>query len=139
MTDYSAILRAVNGQNQNKTDVLSDNYRLVDQMNREGVSLRSVLDQIDDLKRKVEGLEKPAKAMDDDLFAVMEAAVRDDPSVIEAKRRVTDHKNRVLAELCAKDAQFMAARDEYRRTVNKVYIGRQGDGREDDTSCDPPQ
>lgn len=134
MTDYSAILKAVSGQNQNKSEVFTDNYQLVDQMNREGVSIKDLLGQIDDLKRKVEGLERPAKAMDEDLFTVMEAAVREDPSVIEAKKRVRDQKDRVLAELCSKDAQFMAARDEYRRTVNKAYISRQGDGRGCDTS-----
>ena len=74
--------------------------------------------------------------IDEDLFLVMEAAVADDPSVIEAKRRVTDEKMRVIAELCAKDPVFMAARDEYRRTVNKVYIARKENGRPSGTSDD---
>ena len=62
--------------------------------------------------------------IDEDLFAVMESSVKDDPAVVEAKRKVAEEKTRVIAELCAKDAGFMAARDEYRRTVHRIYISK---------------
>lgn len=124
--EYSNILKALNTQQPN--DAMADmnrrteNYRLVDQLNNEGISLKDVLGQIDDLRKKVEGMEKPTQVIDEDLFSVMESSVRDDPVVIEAKRKVAEEKTRVIAELCAKDPRFMAARDEYRRAVNRAYV-----------------
>ena len=148
--DYGNILQAINGMNNGQNDQMADlnrrneNYKLVDQLNQEGVSLKDLLFQVNELKKKVESLEKPAKEVDEDLFAVMESAVRDDPAVIEAKRRVSEEKNRVIAELCAKDPKFMAARDEYRRTINRIYVSRRENGQTEqarweergETSCE---
>ena len=126
--EYSNILNAINGQNQVQNNSMTDitrrneNYKLVDQLNNEGISLKDLLGQIDDLRKKVEGMEKPTQVIDEDLFSVMESSVRDDPVVIEAKRKVAEEKTRVIAELCAKDPRFMAARDEYRRAVNRAYV-----------------
>lgn len=128
MTEYSNILQAINGMNQGSNGTMTDlarrneNYKLVDQLNQEGISLKEALGQIETLKKEVEELKKPPKAVDEDLFAVMEASVASEPEVIEAKRKVAIEKNRVIAELCAKDPQFMATRDEYRRTVKRMYI-----------------
>ena len=126
--EYSNILNAINGQNQVQSNSMADlnrrneNYKLVDQLNNEGISLKDLISQVDELKKKVESLEKPSKAVDEDLFLVMESAVKDDPTVVEAKRKVSEEKSRVIAELCAKDPRFMAARDEYRRAVNQAYV-----------------
>ena len=125
--EYSNILNAINGMNQQNPTMddlnrRNENYRLVDKLNQEGVSLKDALGQIEELKREIEELKKPSKAVDEDLFAVKEAAVKDDPMVIEAKRKVSEEKTRVIAELCAKDAGFMAARDEYRRGVDQAYV-----------------
>ena len=122
--DYSNILQAINGQNNSMEDLnrSNENYKLVDQLNQEGVSLKDALEQIEALKKEIEELKKPSKAVDEDLFMVMESAVKDDPTVIEAKRKVSEEKSRVIAELCAKDPRFMAARDEYRRAVNQAYV-----------------
>ena len=126
--EYSNILNAINGQNQVQSNSMADlnrrneNFKLVEQLNQEGISLKDLLGQIDDLKKKVEGMEKPAQVIDEDLFAVMESSVKDDPAVVEAKRKVSEEKTRVIAELCAKDPRFMAARDEYRRAVNQAYV-----------------
>ena len=126
--EYSNILNAINGQNQVQSNSMADlnrrneNYKLVDQLNNEGISLKDLISQVDELKKKVESLEKPSKAVDEDLFMVMESAVKDDPTVVEAKRKVSEEKSRVIAELCAKDPRFMAARDEYRRAVNQAYV-----------------
>lgn len=128
MTDYSNILQAINGMNSGQSNSMADltrrneNFKLVDQLNNEGVSLKDALGQIEALKKEIEELKKPPKAVDEDLFAVMEASVASEPEVIEAKRKVAIEKNRVIAELCAKDPQFMATRDEYRRTVKRMYI-----------------
>ena len=125
--EYNNILNALNGMNQQNPTMddlnrRNENYRLVDKLNQEGVSLKDALGQIEELKREIEELKKPSKAVDEDLFAVKEAAVKDDPMVIEAKRKVSEEKTRVIAELCAKDAGFMAARDEYRRAVDQAYV-----------------
>ena len=125
--EYNNILNAINGMNQQNPTMddlnrRNENYRLVDKLNQEGVSLKDALGQIEELKREIEELKKPSKAVDEDLFAVKEAAVKDDPMVIEAKRKVSEEKTRVIAELCAKDAGFMAARDEYRRAVDQAYV-----------------
>ena len=125
--EYSNILNAINGMNQQNPTMddlnrRNENYRLVDKLNQEGVSLKDALGQIEELKREIEELKKPSKAVDEDLFAVKEAAVKDDPMVIEAKRKVSEEKTRVIAELCAKDAGFRAARDEYRRAVDQAYV-----------------
>ena len=125
--EYNNILNAINGINQQNPTMddlnrRNENYRLVDKLNQEGVSLKDALGQIEELKREIEELKKPSKAVDEDLFAVKEAAVKDDPMVIEAKRKVSEEKTRVIAELCAKDAGFMAARDEYRRAVDQAYV-----------------
>ena len=126
--EYSNILNAINGQNQVQSNSMADlnrrneNYKLVDQLNNEGISLKDLISQVDELKKKVESLEKPSKAVDEDLFLVMESAVKDDPTVVEAKRKVSEEKSRVIAELCAKDPRFLAARDEYRRAVNQAYV-----------------
>lgn len=138
--EYSNILKALNTQQPN--DAMADmnrrteNYRLVDQLNNEGISLKDVLGQIDELRKKVEGMEKPTQVIDEDLFSVMESSVRDDPVVIEAKRKVAEEKTRVIAELCAKDPRFMAARDEYRRAVNRAYVAMRESAQNPDSGSD---
>lgn len=138
--EYSNILKALNTQQPN--DAMADmnrrteNYRLVDQLNNEGISLKDVLGQIDDLRKKVEGMEKPTQVIDEDLFAVMESSVKDDPAVVEAKRKVSEEKTRVIAELCAKDPRFMAARDEYRRAVNRAYVAMRESAQNPDSGSD---
>lgn len=114
----------------------NENYKLVDQLNNEGISLKDLLGQIDDLRKKVEGMEKPTQVIDEDLFSVMESSVRDDPVVIEAKRKVAEEKTRVIAELCAKDPRFMAARDEYRRAVNRAYVAMRESAQNPDSGSD---
>lgn len=126
--EYSNILSAINGQNQAQNSTMADlnrrneNFKLVEQLNQEGVSLKDVLGQIDELKKKVESLEKPQKSMSEDLFLVMEAKVKDNPAVIEAKKRLSDVKSTVLLEYCMKDPRFKEAYDTYRDTINREYV-----------------
>ena len=126
--EYSNILNAINGQNPAQNSTMADlnrrneNFKLVEQLNQEGVSLKDVLGQIDELKKKVESLEKPQKSMSEDLFLVMEAKVKDNPAVIEAKKRLSDVKSTVLLEYCMKDPRFKEAYDTYRDTINREYV-----------------
>lgn len=134
--DYSNIMNAINGTNTGQNNSMADlnrrneNYRLVDQLNQEGVSLKDLLGQIDELKKKVESLEKPSKTMNEDLFLVMEAKVRDNPAVLEAKKRLSDVKSTVLLEFCMKDPRFKEAYDGYRDTVNREYVASHENGPE---------
>ena len=51
--DYSNIIQAINGMNSTQSPTMDDlnrrneNYKLVDQLNQEGVSLKDVLEQIE--------------------------------------------------------------------------------------------
>ena len=134
--DYSNILNAINSTNTGQNNTMADlnrrneNYKLVDQLNQEGVSLKDILGQIDELKKKVESLEKPSKTMNEDLFLVMEAKVRDNPAVLEAKKRLSDVKSTVLLEFCMKDPRFKEAYDGYRDTVNREYVASHENGPE---------
>ena len=134
--DYSNILNAINGTNTGQNNTMADlnrrneNFKLVEQLNQEGISLKDLLGQIDELKKKVESLEKPSKTMNEDLFLVMEAKVRDNPAVLEAKKRLSDMKSTVLLEFCMKDPRFKEAYDGYRDTVNREYVSSHENGTE---------
>ena len=134
--DYSNILNAINSTNTGQNNTMADlnrrneNFKLVEQLNQEGISLKDLLGQIDELKKKVESLEKPSKTMNEDLFLVMEAKVRDNPAVLEAKKRLSDVKSTVLLEFCMKDPRFKEAYDGYRDTVNREYVSSHENGTE---------
>ena len=90
----------------------------------------------------IQSIEKPPDRcpicnIDEDLFQVMEASVRDVDSVKSAKNRVTIEKNRVIADLCMKDEGFRKAYDDYKRIVNQAYIEKkEGQGESERTSID---
>lgn len=127
--DYSNVLQAVQAMNQGSDhQVRADNYRMVDQLNREGVSIKDLLGQIDDLKRKVDGLERPQRTMNEDLFLVMESAVRENDAVMTARKRLAEEKTRVVMTLCMQDNGYREAYDAYRDTVNREYVASRGDG-----------
>ena len=134
--DYSNILNAINSTNMGQNNTMADlnrrneNFKLVEQLNQEGVSLKDILGQIDELKKKVESLEKPSKTMNEDLFLVMEAKVRDNPAVLEAKKHLSDVKSTGLLEFCMKDPRFKEAYDGYRDTVNREYVASHENGPE---------
>ena len=129
--DYQNILNAINKpQGADPSADLArrtENYRMAEQLNQEGMSIKDLLTKVDELTRKVESMEKPSRSMDEDLFLVMEAAVRDDESVVKAKERMAVERARVISELCSRDPGYADARDAYRGAVYRAYVERRGD------------
>lgn len=116
--DFSNIVKAT----QSNYEIQNDNYKLLEQMNKEGISLRDTLNDIADLKRRMSEAESKKPQIDEDLFQVMEASVKDVESVKNAKNRVSIEKNRVIADMCMKDEGFRKAYEDYKRAVNQAYI-----------------
>lgn len=88
--EYANILNALNAgtttlpsANSTMEDInrKTENYKLVDKLNNEGISLKDLLNQIDELKKKVEGMEAPRENIDAGVFLAMESAVENDPEV----------------------------------------------------------
>ena len=123
---YNNILKALGGKPQQSSGLTiqqqSDNYNAFSELMKQGVYLPDLMKRMEGMEAKIKEMDERRSAEDMDLFAVMESAVKNDPTVVEAKRKVAEEKNRVIAELCAKDPRFMAARDEYRRAVNQAYV-----------------
>lgn len=124
MTDYSNILKAIAPQTPQMADLerRTENYKLVDQLNQEGVSLKDLLSQVDELKKTVESLKTPQKQQDSSVFLAMEAYVRDDDEIIEAKKRLSDLKSSIILEFCMKDDRYRQAYDDYRTKVSEIYV-----------------
>lgn len=122
---YENIKNAINpGSGKGlSTQQQAENYDLFGKLMKEGVYLPDLIKKVDSLEAKINDLEKPkVNPMDAELFAVMEASVKDDPAVIDAKRKLQNEKTRVISELCMKDEAYRRSFDEYRRTVNQAYV-----------------
>lgn len=127
---YSNILSAL-GQNQGQTPAptqgltnqqQADNYRVFQDLMKKGVYIPDVMKRLDDLEDKVKTMQEAKPDVNKELFAVMEAAVKQDPDVKRAKQKVADIKSMIIAELCSKDTRFQEALNEYRTAVNAAYI-----------------
>lgn len=123
---YDNILKAMNGSgNGLSTQQKADNYNAFSKLMEDNVYLPDLIKKIDDLEKKVEKLDTPKDStIDMELFAVMESAVKDDPSVIEAKSALQSNKTRIISELCMRDESYRKAYEDYRRKVNAAYISR---------------
>ena len=127
MVEYSNIMNAINsGSGKGLTTAQqAENYDLFGKMMKEGVYLPDLIKKIDGLEKKVEDLSKPKESpMDAQLFSVMEQAVRDDPEVVAAKRKLQDEKTRIISELCMADAEYRRLFDSYKTTVNAAYVSK---------------
>lgn len=127
---YENILKAMNGGKPGEgltTQQQSENYEIFSKMMREGVYIPDLIQKINALETKVDEMSKPKESvMDAQLFAVMEQAVREDPSVQEARRRLQTEKTRIISELCMQDETYRKLFNEYRTTVNSAYIDYKG-------------
>lgn len=64
-----------------------------------------------------------------EILAVMEQAVRNHPDVKASRQHVADVKSAIINEMCMKDHRYQQALEDYKTTVNKVYIQtRESDG-----------
>ena len=101
----------------------SDNYAAFNKIMEQGIYLPDLLKKVDALEAEIKEMKKPKdNGVDAQLFSVMEQAVKDDPKVTDAKRRLQDEKTRVISELCMKDESYRQAFDGYRTAVNASYI-----------------
>lgn len=108
----------------------SENYNAFSELMKQGVHLPTLLKRMDDLETKVKALEsQPKQDTNAELLAVMERAVKNDPEVRDARQRVADVKSKIISEMCMQDERYKQALEDYKTTVNRVYIGkRESDG-----------
>ena len=102
-----------------------DNYNAFSELQKQGIYLPDLvkkLSQFDDMKRRLDEMDERKSKADADLFAVMEQAVRNAPSVKEARQRVSVERSRIIERLCSEDAEYRNAVEDYRREVNAEYI-----------------
>lgn len=128
MTEYQNILKAVQGQQSLSAGQQADNYSAFSELMKQGVYLPDLLkkvEKVDELEKRLSELgSKPS--IDDDLFSVMEAAVKGDADVKAAAARRQSAKTEALSRLCMEDAAYRAADDEYRRAVHRAYVAKKG-------------
>jgi len=122
---YDNIRAAINSGKGLTAQQQAENYDLFGKMMKEGVYLPELVKKIDALEAEIKEIKKPKESpMDAQLFAVMEQAVRDDPEVQNAKRRLQDEKTRIISELCMADENYRQLFDSYRTAVNAAYVGK---------------
>lgn len=122
---FDNIISAMNNSQGNglSSQQKSDNYELFNKLMRDNVYLPDLIRKVDDLEKKINDMEKPKEnPIDAELFAVMEQAVKDEPSVLEARRRLQNEKTRVISELCMKSEEYRTCFDGYRTAVNAAYV-----------------
>lgn len=126
MTQYNNILNALNNPGKGlSSQEKADNYNTFSKLMEDNVYLPDLIKKIDDLEKKVEKLDVPKDStIDLELFSVMESAVKDEPTVIEAKKTLQNNKTRIISEMCMRDESYRKAYEDYRRKVNAAYISR---------------
>ena len=139
---YSNILKALGGVSQATEPAPSagglsmaqqaENYSAFSELMKQGIHIPTLLKRLDDMESKVKTLEsQPKHDTNAELLAVMEAAVKNNPEVKQARQKVADAKTAIINEMCMKDPRFKDALEEYKTTVNRVYIQtRENDGSE---------
>lgn len=128
MTEHPNIMKALQqaqGDKMLSLDQRAENYRLFDEMMKEGVYLPNLVSRIKELEDKVREMQVPRSApMDEELFFVMEDAVKDDEDVIKARNHREHILEVVLTEFCLKDSRFAEADRAYHTLVNSTYVRR---------------
>lgn len=112
---YSNILSALAKKSEESKLSAADrveNYNLLEKLNAQGIKLS-------DLVKKAE--QSNQKEDDAELFSLMEATVKNDEEVKNAKQRLMDAKSSVLTRICYQYPEYKAAIDEYRATVSRTY------------------
>lgn len=130
---YDNIQKVLNGSTSTLTPAQqSDNYKVFSDIMKEGIYLPDMMTRLKELEAKMEKMDRPKEnAIDAQLFAVMESAVKDDQGVIDAKRQLQAEKSRIISDLCMADEGYRGAFDRYRTAVNAAYVGRREEGQAD--------
>lgn len=130
---YSNILKALGGTPQANEPAPSmgglsmaqqaENYDTFSKLMREGVYLPDLIKRLDDMETKIKTLEsQPRHDANAELLAVMEAAVKSNQEVKTSRQKVADAKTMIINEMCMKDPRYRQALEDYKTTVNRVYI-----------------
>lgn len=139
---YSNILKALGGTPQANEPAPSmgglsmaqqaENYDTFSKLMREGIYLPDLIKRLDDMETKIKTLEsQPKHDANAELLAVMEAAVKSNQEVKTSRQKVADVKTMIINEMCMKDPRYRQALEDYKTTVNRVYIQtRESDGSE---------
>lgn len=126
---YDNIQKVLNGSTSTLTPAQqSENYKVFSDIMKEGIYLPDMMARLKELEAKMEKMDRPKEnAIDAQLFAVMESAVKDDQGVIDAKRQLQAEKSRIISDLCMADERYRGAFDRYRTAVNAAYVGQKED------------
>ena len=116
MSEFANILKAIGkteGAGLSPAERV-ENYNLLEKLNAEGKKLSDILKQAEGVPR----------TEDAEVFALMEAEVKDAPTVTEARDRLRDAKTLVIARICQQYPEYREAMDAYRVAVRDAYKTR---------------
>lgn len=126
--DYSVLLNAVTGTQAPglSAQQINENYQAFQELQKQGITIPTLMRDLEDLKAKVSAMETKPKTpqLDSELFQVMEAAVKDDPQVVSARMNAQQVKAQIISELCRQDPRYAQALDQYSREVHAAYVRR---------------
>lgn len=126
--DYSALFNAVTGTQAPglTAQQINENYQAFQELQKQGITIPTLMRDLEDLKAKVSAIETKPKTpqLDSELFQVMEAAVKDDPQVVSARMNAQQVKAQIISELCRQDPRYAQALDQYSREVHAAYVRR---------------
>lgn len=108
---------------------------------KQGVYLPGLLKRLGDLESKVKALEsQPAQEANEELFAMMEQTVCNDPEVELSRHKVDDIGSVILREIYMNDQRYKSAREDYVATVKRVYLQtRERNGASERPACTKEQ
>jgi len=124
---YENILGALNSKPQSKLTPAQEvaNYSAFSDLQKQGVYLPDMMEklrELDELKKRLDSIEKSAPVVDEAVFSTMEAAVAKNHVVVEARKHMESTQSTILQELCMKDPRYKEAYDAYRAAVNREYV-----------------
>lgn len=126
--DYSALFNAVTGTQAPglSPQQIQENYNAFQELQKQGITIPTLMRDLEDLKAKVSAIETKPKTpqLDSELFQVMEATVKDDPQVVSARMNAQQVKAQIISELCRQDPRYAQALDQYSREVHAAYVRR---------------
>lgn len=133
---YENILGALNSKPQSKLTPAQEvaNYSAFSDLQKQGVYLPDVMEklkELDELKKRLDSIEKSAPVVDEAVFSTMESAVSKNHAVVEARKRMESTQSTILQELCMKDIRYKEAYDAYRAAVNREYVKAHEKDKED--------
>ncbi len=133
---YENILGALNSKPQSKLTPAQEvaNYSAFSDLQKQGVYLPDVMEklkELDELKKRLDSIEKSAPVVDEAVFSTMESAVAKNHAVVEARKHMESTQATILQELCMKDIRYKEAYDAYRAAVNREYVKAHEKDKED--------